>query len=105
MVRQEFIIDADNFSDLEGFYNEIDRLLTKDLSWKTGHNLDAFNDLLRGGFGVHKYGEPITLIWKNFKKSKRELGIELIEMIMEIILDCDNSGHDCILKLLDGVTV
>ena len=23
--------------------------ITRDLNWKTGHNLDAFNDLLRGG--------------------------------------------------------
>ena len=38
-------IDGNNFSDLEGFYNEIDKILTKDLNWKTGHNLDAYNDL------------------------------------------------------------
>ncbi len=37
---------------MEGFYDEIDRVLTKDLDWKTGHNLNALNDLLRGGFGV-----------------------------------------------------
>ena len=45
------ILDGNAFSDMEGFYCEIDRLLTKDLTWKTGHNLHAFNDILRGGFG------------------------------------------------------
>ena len=54
---REIIINGNNFSDLEGFYSEIDRILTKDLDWKTGHNLNAFNDLLRGGFGVHQYEE------------------------------------------------
>ena len=62
-----FTIDGNNFSDLEGFYNEIDKILTKDLNWKTGHNLDAYNDLLRGGFGVHEYEEPIVLRWINYK--------------------------------------
>ena len=41
-----FTIDGNNFSDLEGFYDEIDKILTKDLEWKTGHNLDAYNDFL-----------------------------------------------------------
>jgi RNAse (barnase) inhibitor barstar len=55
MTRQEIIIEGKNFSDLGSFYDEIDRVLTNDLDWKTGHNLDAFNDLLRGGFGVYEY--------------------------------------------------
>ena len=92
-------IDGNNFSDLEGFYNEIDKILTKDLDWETGHNLDAYNDLLRGGFGVHEYGEPIVLKWLNYEKSKRELGAGLILTILEITLDCNNSGHDCKLEL------
>ena len=76
MDKQTIIINGDNFSDLESFYNEIDRVLTKDLDWDTGHNLDAFNDLLRGGFGVYEYEEPIKLTWKNISKSKADLGLE-----------------------------
>lgn len=76
MDKQTIIINGDNFSDLESFYNEIDRVLTKDPDWDTGHNLDAFNDMLRGGFGVYKYEEPIKLIWKNISKSKTDLGLE-----------------------------
>lgn len=75
MKKQTIIIIGDNFSDLEGFYNEIDRVLTKDLDWQTGHNLDALNDLLSGGFGVYEYEEPIRLIWRNIGKSKTDLGI------------------------------
>lgn len=77
MNKQTIIINGDNFSDLESFYNEIDQVLTKDLGWDTGHNLDALNDLLRGGFGVYEYEEPIVLIWKNISKSKTDLGLEL----------------------------
>jgi RNAse (barnase) inhibitor barstar len=49
MSKQIITINGDNFSDIETFYDEIDRILTIDLDWKTGHNLNAFNDLLRGG--------------------------------------------------------
>jgi len=76
MEKQTIIINGDNFSDLESFYDEIDRVLTKDLDWQTGHNLDAFNDLLRGGFGVYEYKESIKLAWKNISKSKADLGLE-----------------------------
>lgn len=94
-----FVLDGNNFCDIEGFYSEIDKILTKDLDFKTGHNLNAYNDLLRGGFGMHEYEEPIVLQWLNFEKSKRELGDEFILLVLEITLDCNNSGHDCKLEL------
>ncbi len=132
-MRTKIVIDGNNFDDLEGFYCEIDRVLTKDLTWKTGHNLDAFNDLLRGGFGVHEYGESLLISWKNCDKSRDCLGYEatikyyenilktchpsnidsvkkklknakkhrgftILDLIIEIILNNDNSGHDCKLE-------
>jgi RNAse (barnase) inhibitor barstar len=88
-VSRLIIIDGDSFSDMETFYCEIDSVLTKDLDWKTGHNLNAFNDLLRGGFGIHDYEEAIRLIWINFAKSKRDLGSKL-DIIVEIIKHHDH---------------
>ncbi|QIB69431.1 Barstar (barnase inhibitor) [Aminipila butyrica] len=96
---KSFIIDGNNFSNLDGFFCEIDKLLTKNLDWKTGHNFNAFNDLLRGDFGAHSYEEPILLKWINYNKSKACLGNDIILQIIEIILDCNNSGHDCKLEL------
>ena len=95
-----FILDGNNFSDMEGFYREIDKLLTKNLQWKTGHNLDAFNDLLRGGFGVHEYNEPITIQWINYAKSKKDLGDKMALILLEIMLDCNNSNHDVKVELV-----
>ena len=31
---KEFILDGNKFNDIEGFYNEIDKLLTKDLDYE-----------------------------------------------------------------------
>jgi len=70
MVRK-IIIDADKFSDMEGFYTYIYSLMTLYPDWYPGHNLDALNDMLYSGFGKGK----VKLIWKNAQKSSDELGI------------------------------
>ena len=48
----------------------------KGVDWKLGESLDALNDILYGGFGVYKPGEAVLVVWRNFSKSKRELGFE-----------------------------
>lgn len=75
-----------NIKNLESFFVEMDCVLTKDLDWETGHNLNAFNDLLYGGFGVHEYEESIILFWINFKESEKFLSEDL-KRILEIIHD------------------
>lgn len=67
-------IDGNAFADLSGFYDEVERKLTRDLGWSLGRNLDAFNDILRGGFGVHEYNEELELVWLNSAVSERQLG-------------------------------
>lgn len=94
-----YVIDGDYFSDMAGFYKEMGRLFSKFPDFMPGRNLSAFNDLLRGGFGMHEYGEPIKIRWENYRKSKEELGEEQILRIMEVILDGENSDHDCKLEL------
>lgn len=96
--RRELVLDGALFSDAEGFYREMARLLTRDVGFTPGHNLDALNDLLRGGFGVHDYGEPILIRWLHSEKSRRELG-EKMDRIIRVITDTDETGHDCQLIL------
>jgi len=49
-----FVIDGFQFSTLDGFFDEISRKLIPGAQW--GRNLDAFNDILRGGFGTPEEG-------------------------------------------------
>jgi len=78
------IIDGNNFCDMNEFYSEIEKNLCKNFTM--GRNLDAFNDVLRGGFEVHEYEETINLVWKNSEKSKNNFRLEfntLVEIIKE----------------------
>lgn len=63
-------LDGDRIDDLEGFWDEVERQLIPGARW--GRNLDAFNDILRGGFGTPEGG--FVLRWKNAARSRVRLG-------------------------------
>ena len=84
-----------------GACQEIDKLLTRNLNWKTGHNLNAFNDLLRGGFGVHEYGESLRITWVNDSKSKIDLGYEATIDHWEKVLNvCHPTSQERVEKMI-----
>lgn len=103
MERKKITIDGMHFSTLEEFYDEIDRLLTKDLTWKTGRSMDAFHDLLRGGFGVHEYGEGLDFYWLHAEKSRRDFGYEATALYWENILKrCHPSNRERVAAKLEA---
>jgi len=69
-MRRTYVIDGTRFSTLEEFYDEVSRVLIPGAYW--GRNLDAFNDILRSGFGTPEGG--FILRWKNSQLSRRRLG-------------------------------
>jgi len=102
MNKKKIIIDGIRYNDIDGFYDEIDKVLTKGLTWRTGHNLDALNDLLRGGFGVHEYGEAIVIIWKNAKKSRVDFGYDAtIKHYERVLTRCHPTNANSVSSLLE----
>jgi hypothetical protein len=63
-------INGHEFSTLEGFYDQVSLRVIPDADW--GRNLDAFNDILRGGFGTPEEG--FIFCWDNHDISKQRLG-------------------------------
>jgi len=92
---KEIIVDGNAFDNKHGFYEAFEKALMMGDKWEMGHNLDAFNDVLRGGFGVHEYGEKLVIRWINIAKSRAQLGDDFIDIVISIIEDVDNSGHNC----------
>lgn len=96
------IINGNTFSTLSEFYDEVERRLTKGLDFKIGRNLDAFNDVLRGGFGVYEYEQPFTFIWKNSEKSKHALGFEeTVKHYTLVLKNCDPTNIEFFEKKLE----
>ncbi len=79
-MKITFEIDGNNFSDINGFYAEFSEKVLHNKNW--GHNLDAFNDVLRGGFGTPDDG--FILIWNESSISKENLK-EKYDTLVEII--------------------
>jgi RNAse (barnase) inhibitor barstar len=82
MATAEYELDGNNFSTLEEFYDEISRVLIPGAHW--GRNLDAFNDILRGGFGTPDGG--FTLRWLNHHVSRQRLGYPETVRQLEVTL-------------------
>jgi RNAse (barnase) inhibitor barstar len=95
-------IDGNSFSNLIEFYDEIERKFTKGLNWRIGRNLDAFNDVMRGGFGVYEYLEDIEVIWLNSTRSKKALGyLETMNYLNHILKTCHPLNREIVQKELD----
>jgi len=90
-------IDGQQFSTLEEFFDEISRVLIPGFRW--GHNLNAFNDILRGGFGTPDEG--FTLIWENSELSKNRLGYSETIRQLELRLErCHPTNRNSVRKQL-----
>ena len=83
------VIDGANFSDFAGFTHEFSRLLDN-YTWHG--NLDAFNDMLRGGFGTPESGW--VLRWLHSDLSRVALGYDAtIERLNQLLLACHPSNR------------
>lgn len=84
-------LDGEAIRDRASFYNEVSRVvLGGNHDW--GKNLDAFNDILQGGFGSPPGG--FVIAWENHEKSKAALGQTLFDTIIDIIRDHGPNGEE-----------
>jgi RNAse (barnase) inhibitor barstar len=91
-------IDGQDFSTLEEFYDEISRVLIPGATW--GHNLDAFNDILWGGFGTPDQG--FILRWKNHAVSRQRLGYaKTVRQLEKRLERCHPTNRESVQKELD----
>lgn len=68
--KPRLVIDGAAFDTLEGFFQHFSEIALDGSPW--GRNLDAFNDVLRGGFGTPEDG--FILEWRNHALSRLRLG-------------------------------
>jgi RNAse (barnase) inhibitor barstar len=90
MAKAVYEIDGRDFSTLEEFYEVVSRVLIPGATW--GRNLDAFNDILRGGFGTAEGG--FVLRWKNSAVSRERLGYpETVRQLEHRLTRCHPSNR------------
>lgn len=86
-----YTIEGARFTTLEGFFAEISRVVIPGASW--GHNLDAFNDILHGGFGTPEEG--FELVWVDHALSRERLGYgETVRQLAKRLEHCHASNRE-----------
>jgi len=87
MSKPVITIDGVGFTDLEGFFDHFQRRAPLGAEW--GHNLNAFNDVLRGGFGTPEGG--FVLVWQHHALSRQRLGYaETARQLQRTLVTCDS---------------
>lgn len=94
-MTKEYVISGDNISSLAAFFEEIERVIIPGAVW--GRNLDAFDDILHGGFGTPNDG--FILRWQNHEQSKVALGYsETIRVLERRLAHCHSSARAMVLE-------
>jgi len=93
MQKPVIEIDGLAFDTLDGFYDVFGAAILGGTEY--GRNLDAFNDVLRGGFGSPDGG--FFLRWKNSDVSRVRLGFkETIRFIERKLTTCHPSNIESV---------
>ena len=69
MELRTYVIEGARVTTLDEFYDEVERELLEGEAW--GRNLDAFDDILDGGFGP--LPSRFVLVWKDASLSRKNL--------------------------------
>jgi hypothetical protein len=97
-MKPVLVIDGSRFKDFAGFVREFSTLLP---DWAWNGSLDAFNDILRGGFGTPEGG--FVLCWLNADTSRQALGWpETIAYIERKLERCHPSNRESVRQDLEG---
>ncbi|MEY9976790.1 barstar family protein [Lysinibacillus sp. RC79] len=97
-MNKVFVVDGNNFSRFKEFCKEFSRVVLSG-KYEWSGNLDAFNDILFGGFGEIEVEEKYTIIWRNSDKSKSDLGYEeTIIKLNEKLKKCHPSNEKYVLQ-------
>jgi len=89
-MAKVYTIDGSQFGTLEEFFEQISLILIPGADW--GRNLDAFNDILRGGFGTPDDGFEIH--WTQSNTSRARLGYaETVKQLEARVERCHPSNR------------
>jgi hypothetical protein len=95
-----FVIDGSRFVDFEGFAREISPWLEQETWWYDGDgNLDAFDDVLEGGYGTPECGFVIR--WIDSDLSRAALGYRATERWLRRRVRHQIGDSEAALRLLD----
>lgn len=99
-MKTTYTIDGAHFTNLQEFYNEFSLVVLSGKQW--GKNLDAFDDVLSGGFGTPDDG--FIFVWKNSVLSRERLGFaETLKYLEHQLSVCDSSQRNSVFAEIENL--
>jgi len=96
---ETFVVDGEQSSSLEEFAMQFSQIVLRNARDWSG-NLDALNDILRGGFGTPENG--FAIVWEHSAVSRERLGYgETVRQLERRIDRCHPSNREHVRKELD----
>lgn len=96
-TKPVLVVDGARFTDFDGFAREFSRLL-RNYEWHG--NLDAFNDILAGGFGTPEGGFILRFV--NSDLARTALGYAATVMrLKQVLTACHPTGRERVVGYLD----
>jgi RNAse (barnase) inhibitor barstar len=97
-------IEGAAIRDIPSFYAEVNRVFMAGEDWMLGQSLDAFDDMLGGGYGAITGREAVRLVWRDMADSRSALGIEVTAaQLREKLNRPDIFNVDLIRRQLDAL--
>ncbi len=94
-------IDGAKFSDFEGFMEYMQGVLLDNSYNHKLEGLDALADVLEGGFGVYGLKDEVRVKWKEYKKSKQDLGeVETYKYLSENLESCHPTNKEEVKEMI-----
>lgn len=92
-MTREYVLDGAQTTSLESFFREFSGVALSGARWD--QNLDAFNDVIKGGFGTPEEG--FTFRWHNSELARAPLAYPETVKQMELRLErCHPSNRDAV---------
>ena len=85
LINFTYEINGAKIKTVKDFYDSVYAQMMPDVDFIPGHNMDAFADAVRGGFGMHNDPEDCNFVWTDFQESRAYLDDGFIVDIINII--------------------
>lgn len=97
-IKPVLSLDGSKVNGLADFWSQVDTILEPGVFW--GRNLDAFNDILRGGFGTPEDG--FVLRWKEVGHCRSTLGhAETARWLEQMLEQCHPTDRTSVTQRLE----
>ncbi len=88
-MAKSFVLNVHGVKTVDDFFDEVQRVLCPDFKG-FGRSWNAFNDVLRGGFGTFEENESVEIVLQGTKKMRKHFPESQFRYLLKLLENADN---------------